>query len=96
MVEGPPRFRRKTKVGGDTDAEVFCADEQSTVAVDVARWQTLARNALAMEGVRGGTELSVFFVEKSDMVELNLEHMGEIGPTDVLSFPIDGGEVLEV
>lgn len=96
MVEGPPRFRRKTKVGGDTDAEVFCADEQSTVPVDVARWQALARNALAMEGVRGGTELSVFFVEKSDMVDLNLEHMGEVGPTDVLSFPIDGGEVLEV
>jgi len=62
----------------------------------VARWQSLARNALAMEGVRGGTELSLFFVEKSDMVELNLEHMGEVGPTDVLSFPIDGGEVLEV
>ncbi len=96
MVEGPPRFRRKSKVGGDTDAEVFCADEQTTVVVDVARWQSLARNALAMEGVRGGTELSLFFVEKSDMVELNLEHMGEVGPTDVLSFPIDGGEVLEV
>ncbi|NCZ69037.1 MAG: rRNA maturation RNase YbeY [Actinobacteria bacterium] len=96
MVEGPPRFRRKTKVGGDTDAEVFCADEQSTVPMDVVRWQTLARQALAMEGVRGGTELSVFFVEKSDIADLNLEHMGETGPTDVLSFPIDGGEVLEV
>jgi len=96
MVEGPPRFRRKTKVGGDTVAEVFCADEQSIVPVDVERWQTLAGSALAMEGVRGGTELSVFFIEKSDMVDLNLEHMGEVGPTDVLSFPIDGGEVLEV
>ncbi|NDB06246.1 MAG: rRNA maturation RNase YbeY [Acidimicrobiia bacterium] len=83
-------------MGGDTDAEVFCADEQSTVSVDVVRWQTLARQALAMEGVRGGTELSVFFVEKSDIADLNAEHMGETGPTDVLSFPIDGGEVLEV
>ncbi|MFM8563965.1 MAG: rRNA maturation RNase YbeY [Acidimicrobiia bacterium] len=96
MADGPPRLGRKVKVGGDTDAEVFCADEQSAVAVDVPRWQTLARHALAMEGVRGGTELSLFFVEKSDMVDLNREHMGEAGPTDVLSFPIDGGEVLEI
>ena len=28
MIEGPPRFRKKVKVGGDTEAEVFCADEQ--------------------------------------------------------------------
>jgi len=95
VVEGPPRIGRKVKVGGDVDAEVFCADEQTTVEVDVVRWQSLAVAALAMEGVRGGTELSIFFVEKDDMIDLNREHMGENGPTDVLSFPIDGGEVLE-
>ncbi|MFM8847786.1 MAG: rRNA maturation RNase YbeY [Actinomycetota bacterium] len=96
MADGPPRLGRKVKVGGDTEAEVFCADEQGVVSVDVVRWQTLARATLAMEGVRGGTELSLFFVEKDDMADLNREHMGEAGPTDVLSFPIDGGEVLEV
>jgi probable rRNA maturation factor len=93
---GPPRFRRRPKVGGDTDPEVFCANEQSAVDVDIAKWQSLAAAVLKAEGVRGGTELSIFFVDEANMSELNAEHMGEQGPTDVLSFPIDGGEVVEV
>ena len=96
MIEGPPRFRKKVKVGGDTEAEVFCADEQSEIAVDIERWQKLAIAVLADQGVRGGTELSLFFVSQHDMAELNTEHMGKTGPTDVLAFPIDGGEVLEM
>lgn len=51
---------------------------------------------LAEEGVRGGTELSIFFVTATEMAELNKEHMGASGPTDVLAFPIDGGEVVDV
>jgi probable rRNA maturation factor len=96
MIEGPPRFRKKVKVGGDTEAEVFCADEQSEIAVDIERWQKLAIAVLADQGVRGGTELSLFFVSVHDMAELNSEHMGKPGATDVLAFPIDGGEVLEM
>lgn len=96
MVDGPPRLRRRAKVGGDTEPEVFCADEQTSVPVEVERWQRLATAVLGSEGVRGGTELSIFFVTSSDMAELNSEHMNASGPTDVLSFPIDGGEVLEV
>ena len=96
MTLGPPRFRRKTRIGGDVDPEVFCADEQDVVPVDVARWQELARKVLTAEGVRGGTELSIFFIAEADMAELNREHMGADGSTDVLSFPIDGGEVVDV
>ena len=96
VVDGPPRFRRRPKVGGDTEPEVFCADEQVSVVVDIERWQRLASDVLVAEGVRGGTELSIFFVTPSDIADLNAEHMNEAGPTDVLSFPIDGGEVLEV
>ena len=96
MIEGPPRFRKRVKVGGDTEAEVFCADEQSEIVVDIARWQKLAIAVLADQGVRGGTELSLFFVSVHDMAELNSEHMGKTGATDVLAFPIDGGEVLEM
>ena len=96
MIEGPPRFRKKVKVGGDTEAEVFCADEQSEITVDIERWQKLAIAVLADQGVRGGTELSLFFVSVHDMAELNSEHMGKPGATDVLAFPIDGGEVLEM
>lgn len=96
MPDGPPRLRRRVRVGGDTEAEVFCADEQSEVPIELERWQGLARAVLSDEGIRGGTELSVFFVERDDIAELNEEHMGKIGPTDVLAFPIDAGEVVEV
>jgi probable rRNA maturation factor len=75
---------------------VFCADEQSEVPIDLERWQELARATLLAQGVRGGTELSVFFVTVDEMAELNAEHMGASGPTDVLAFPIDGGEVVDV
>lgn len=95
-LPGPPRFRRRAKVGGDTDPEVFCANEQDEVEIDIERWQSLAVAVLRDEGVRGGTELSIFFVDEANMAELNREHMGEAGATDVLSFPIDGGEVVEV
>ncbi|MFM8856558.1 MAG: rRNA maturation RNase YbeY [Actinomycetota bacterium] len=96
MADGPPRLRRRVRVGGDTEAEVFCADEQSEVPIDLERWQSLARAVLTDEGIRGGTELSIFFVEVDDIAELNQEHMGMSGPTDVLAFPIDAGEVVEV
>ena len=75
---------------------MFCADEQNVIEVDLERWQTLARRVLEAEGVRGGTELSIFFVTSGDIAELNAEHMGVDGPTDVLSFPIDGGAVVDV
>ena len=97
MRPGPPRLRRRQpRIGGDGTPEVFCADEQSDVVVDLERWQDLARRVLLAEGVRGGTELSIFFVSKPDMATLNADHMGVEGPTDVLSFPIDGGAVVEI
>ena len=96
MNGGPPRLRRRARVGGDTEPEVFCADEQSTIPVDVRRWHSLASEVLRSEGVRGGTELSIFFIGRADMEALNREHMGAEGATDVLSFPIDGGEVVDV
>lgn len=71
---------------------VVCADERSDddspdVKIDVERWQRLALAALAEEGARG--ELTVSFVDRGDIAELNAEHMGVDAPTDVLSFPID-------
>lgn len=96
MNAGPPRLRRRPRVGGEGSLEVFCADEQTDVVLDVERWQRLARHVLEAEGVRGACELSLFFVSSDDMTELNVQHMGATGPTDVLSFPIDGGEVVEL
>lgn len=71
---------------------VVAADERSEsdspeVAVDVDRWQQLALDVLAECDAAG--ELTLSFVDRNDIAELNSEHMGQSGPTDVLSFPMD-------
>jgi probable rRNA maturation factor len=68
---------------------VIGIDRQSR-PIDVERWTDLARRALLHEEVDRG-ELNLLFVGSGDMAELNMEHMGHEGPTDVLSFPIDAG-----
>ncbi len=87
-----PRLNAPARVGGDGEPEVFCADEQKDVAIDLLRWQALAEAVLRDEGVRGLAELSVLFVTEAEMGELNELHMGKPGPTDVLAFPIDAAE----
>jgi probable rRNA maturation factor len=69
--------------------EVFVADEQSDVAVDVRHLAALATDVLVDHRVRANAELSLFFVDAEVMADLNDRYMGEQGPTDVLAFPID-------
>ena len=88
-----PRLGHPRRIGGEGDAEVFVADEQDAVPIDAARWQALVREVLAAEGVRGHAELSLLFVGIDDIAELNEQFMGVQGPTDVLAFPIDAGDV---
>ncbi len=95
MGESRPRIDSPRRAGGDGVPEVFCSDEQSEVPIDVARWRKLAVAALVAEGVRGACELSLFFVDEETIAVLNSEHMGKVGPTDVLSFPLDGVEVMD-
>ncbi len=73
-------------------ATVVVADERDLddsphVSIDLERWHRLARAVLADQGVDG--ELTVTFIGLDDIAELNAEHMGSSGPTDVLSFPLD-------
>jgi probable rRNA maturation factor len=44
---------------------------------------------LEREGVTSDAHMSIMFVDLDTMAELNGEHMGVDGPTDVLSFPIE-------
>lgn len=81
--------RGPRRVGGTGDIQVFCADEQSSVSIDIERWRKLATGVLGAEGVRGAVELSLLFVDEAVIAELNAVHMGKTGPTDVLAFPID-------
>jgi len=48
----------------------------------------LARSTLLGEGV-SEAELSVSLVTEREMAELHERYVGEAGPTDVLSFPLD-------
>jgi probable rRNA maturation factor len=90
MTDRPPSRRRRRRGPAGGEVTVFVADEQTARPVDARRWQRLASHVLADEGVEGECELSLLFVSTDTIAELNDRFMGHDGPTDVLSFPIDG------
>lgn len=51
--------------------------------------ERLVAIALSSAGIEAG-HCAVEFVDEARIAELNAEHRGKTGPTDVLSFPIDG------
>ncbi|MFV0306241.1 MAG: rRNA maturation RNase YbeY [Desertimonas sp.] len=79
---------------GTATVEVVAADEQHVVAIDVDRWAALARSVLAAEGMAG--ELTLTFVDETEIATLNKDHLGGSGPTDVLSFPLDADDTAAV
>jgi probable rRNA maturation factor len=83
-----PRRRRRP---GPPEGEpvVFAADEQAALAVDLAALTALAEGVLREEGVRGASELALYFVDEPTIADLNERFLGGTGPTDVLAFPID-------
>ena len=90
---GGPTVRAFDNPGGGPVVRAF--DETSGSAagagrIDTERWAGLAAAVLRDEGIDCG-ELGLRFVDPGAMAELNLAHMGASGPTDVLAFPIDGG-----
>lgn len=74
--------------------DVFGADEQSDEVVDLAAMVQLCRRVLEAEGVRGGAEVSLLFVNEPAIAELNERFLGEEGATDVLSFPLEDEPVV--
>lgn len=95
MAEPRPHVNAPKRAGGDGVPDVYCSNEQDAVDVDLSKWRELVLATLLAEGVRGACELSVFFVDEQAITDLNIEHMGKQGPTDVLAFPLDGVEVIE-
>jgi probable rRNA maturation factor len=81
----------------DTDPPkpaVALSDRQE-MTVDSQPLLALAERTLTGEGIHEA-ELSVSLVTADEMADLHERYMGEAGPTDVLSFPLDeegtGGE----
>jgi probable rRNA maturation factor len=62
---------------------------ESGVAVDEVALASLARCVLDQLRIHPLAELSVLIVDEPAMAELHERWMGEPGPTDVLSFPMD-------
>ena len=71
------------------DVSVAVSDRlaRALPAPRAAALAALARETLIAEGVVVG-ELSLSFVEPSEMEVLHVRYMDETGPTDVLSFPL--------
>jgi probable rRNA maturation factor len=71
----------------DGSATVLVSNRQD-IPVDEDALAGLAVTALRGEGV-DAFELSVSFVDTDEMSDLRATYLGEPGPTDVLSFPLD-------
>jgi probable rRNA maturation factor len=67
---------------------------RQTAALDEDALADLARRTLRGEGIVDA-ELSVSFVEDAEIEELHVTYIGEPGPTDVLSFPLDADDLAE-
>lgn len=86
---GEPNSVERRIVGA---VEVLVADEQTDVDIDTDRWLRLCVQVLAAEGVgdpNKDIEMSLLFVDEATIAVHNERFMGKVGPTDVLSFPID-------
>jgi len=81
--------RTSTADMGTRAVQVFGADEQDAVEIDVLRWVRLAQLVLEEERVPVDAELSVLFVAEDTIADLNERFLDGSGPTDVLAFPLD-------
>ena len=68
---------------------VVTLNDQDDIVVDTSAWEALARQVLLDEGVGPDAELNLTFIGLDEMTTLNQTHMDEVGPTDVLSFPLE-------
>lgn len=68
--------------------KVFVANEQS-LPVDLAGLRGLAELVLREEGYPEDTELTLLFVDETEITGYNRRFLHREGPTDVLAFPVE-------
>ena len=90
-----PSPRRATAVDAPASElpVVIAADERidDDTPVPLEQLAALLSRVLASEGAPAGAEASLTLVDPATIAELKVEHLdGDGGPTDVLSFPVDG------
>jgi probable rRNA maturation factor len=62
---------------------------ESGVELEEETLQQVTQHAMAYLRVHPHSDVAVVLVDEAAMEELNVQWMGEPGPTDVLSFPMD-------
>jgi probable rRNA maturation factor len=75
------------------DVDVITESASPTGAGGTLIPEELVREASVLAAASAGVDdghLAVEFVDAERIAELNLAHRGKEGPTDVLSFPVDG------
>jgi probable rRNA maturation factor len=75
------------------EVEVF-GEDLAPDAPPSAQVRRLCALAAAAVGIEDG-HLAIEYVDEKRIAQLNAEYRGKEGPTDVLSFPIDGGALHE-
>ena len=73
------------------EVEVF-GEDLAPDAPPPAQVRRLCVLAAAAAGIEDG-HLAIEYVDEQRIAQLNAEHRGKEGPTDVLSFPIDGADL---
>jgi len=84
MSDGPSPGGHTT-----TSAPAVLVSDRHDGVVDVDGLVELARRTLIAEGI-AEAELSLSFVDDAEIEDLHVRYLHESGPTDVLSFPLDG------
>lgn len=69
--------------------KIDIADEHPSSGIDIDQVRSWAEAALKEEGVPFSTEVSVTLVSDEQMAGWNEQALGNTGPTDVLSFPVE-------
>lgn len=62
---------------------------RSGVACPSEKFKSLLTYAISELGLNEQCDLNVLLVDEAEMIDLHVKWMGEPGPTDVLSFPMD-------
>ncbi len=89
-ADGHPPASRDPATGAPA-VDVQLSDdrtEATELALDASRCARLVADTLVAEAVPAPAEVTLTFVDESAMADLNRAHLGEQGPTDVLSFPL--------
>lgn len=80
---------QEATVGAEDGPTVAATNRSHVPDIDIEHWARVAVETLVAEHVTGG-HLDLTFIDPVEMAELNHTYMGQDGPTDVLSFPLDG------